>query len=306
MVGPAGLPPPDEGPPRENGLHQSGAGVIQQGNRAVQDTYASKVTGKRTERTKLNILDIFLERKDSSVSYNLSKEELAKLLLKKMAIDPKFIIKVDTSGFGKLHIEMTNNMNPESMSNLPAFDIRAGLRTKFYRPHHRKDTLVTINWLDIETPDSLVAHIIGHFGKIKPNVQWVKIKQEENDSSLAKMLNNVLSGERQIWMEIDKPLPSYAFIDGRKVKIYHPGQRRTCARCQKTASHCLGNSNAKLCEENGGEKVKVEIVWKDTLANVGYIDWSGGKKIELEETEDKDEDANSDVNYPDIEKVSKL
>ena len=120
MVGPAGLPPPDEGPPRENGLHQSGAGVIQQGNRAVQDTYASKVTGKRTERTKLNILDMFLERKDSSVSYNLSKEELAKLLLKKMAIDPKFIIKVDTSGFGKLHIEMTNNINPESMSNLPA------------------------------------------------------------------------------------------------------------------------------------------------------------------------------------------
>ena len=146
MVGPVGLPPPDE---------------------SVQETYASKVTGRRNERMKLNDLDIFLERKDNTISYNLSKEELAKLVFKKMAIDPKFVLKVDTSGFGKIHVELTNNVSPESMTNLPAFDIRNGLRTKFYRPHHRKDTLVTINWLDIETPDIPVTHILSHFGKIK-------------------------------------------------------------------------------------------------------------------------------------------
>ena len=272
MVGPVGLPPPDE---------------------SVQETYASKVTGRRNERMKLNVLDIFLERKDNTISYNLSKEELAKLVFKKMAIDPKFVLKVDTSGFGKIHVELTNNVNPESMTNLPAFDIRNGLRTKFYRPHHRKDTLVTINWLDIETPDSLVTHILSHFGKIKSNIQWVKIKAEENESLLAKMLNNILSGERQIWMEVDKPIPSYAIIDGRKVKIYHPGQRRTCARCQKTAENCPGNSNAKLCDERGGDKVKVDGVWKEMLANVGYIDWVGGKEIELDVTEDEQENSNN-------------
>ena len=272
MVGPVGLPPPDE---------------------SVQETYASKVTGRRNERMKLNVLDIFLERKDNTISYNLSKEELAKLVFKKMAIDPKFVLKVDTSGFGKIHVELTNNVSPESMTNLPAFDIRNGLRTKFYRPHHRKDTLVTINWLDIETPDSLVTHILSHFGKIKSNIQWVKIKAEENESLLAKMLNNILSGERQIWMEVDKPIPSYAIIDGKKVKIYHPGQRRTCARCQKTAENCPGNSNAKLCDERGGDKVKVDGVWKEMLANVGYIDWVGGKEIELDVTEDEQENSNN-------------
>ena len=46
---------------------------------------------------KLNVLDVYLDRKYNSVSYNLSKEELAKLLLKKMTIDPKSAIKVDTS-----------------------------------------------------------------------------------------------------------------------------------------------------------------------------------------------------------------
>ena len=91
----------------------------------------------------------------------------------------------------------------------------------------------------------------------------------------------------------DKPIPSYAIIDGRKVKIYHPGQRRTCARCQKTAENCPGNSNAKLCDERGGDKVKVDGVWKEMLANVGYIDWVGGKEIELDVTEDEQENSNN-------------
>ena len=245
------------------------------------------MTGSKTERMKLNVLDVYLDRKDNSVSYNLSKEELAKLIFKKMAIDPKSVVKVDTSGFGKIHIEFVRNVNLETMMNLPVFDIRNGLRTKFYRPHHRKDTLVTINWLDIETPDSLVSHVLGHFGKLKSNVQWAKFKKEENESSLAGLLNNILSGERQVWMEIDKPIPSYAIIDGRKVKIYHPGQRRTCARCQKTADHCLGNSNAKLCDERGGEKVGVDIVWKDILKDVGFPEWTGGKEIELENIDEE-------------------
>ena len=217
-----------------------------------------------------------------------------------MAIDPKFIIKIDTSGFAKIHVELTANIAPENMMNLPAFDIRDILRTKFYRLYHRKDTLVTINWLDIETPDSLVMHVFSHFGKVKSDVQWQKIKQEENESSLSKMLNNILSGERQIWMEVDKPIPSYGIIDGRKVKIYHPGQRRTCARCQKTADHCLGNSNARQCEENGGEKIKVEDVWRDILKNVGYSEWSGGKEAEVIE-DDGEQDA--DINEPNLDIV---
>ena len=74
-----------------------------------------------------------------------------------------------------------------------------------------------------------------------------------------------------------KPIPSYAMIYKRKVKLYHPGQRRTCARCQKVADICKGNSNAKLCENNGGDKINVAEAWKNTLTAVGYNEWSGGE-----------------------------
>ena len=253
-------------------------------------SYANTVTGNKTNgRKKLNVLDIFLDRKENSINYNLSKDELAKLLFKKMGIDPMKIKKIDTAGYGKIQIELAEELNPESFIKFPSFDIREGLRTKFYRPHHRKDTLVTISWLDLETPDALISHVFGHFGRVKSNVSWVKMKQEENESQLAKMLNNIFSGERQIWMEVDKPIPSYACIDGRKVKIYHLGQKRTCARCQETSDTCPGKSNAKLCEENDGNQVSVESVWKVILNKVGYKEWVGGETIDLVESKEEDE-----------------
>ena len=272
----------------------SGGAHLKAGNHG--SSYASKVTGIKSKgRKKLNVLDILLERRENAINYNLSKEELAKLLFVKMAIDPKKVKKIDTAGFGKILIELTDDLDPERFSNCPSFDIREGLRTKYYRPHHRKDTLVTISWLDLETPDALLSHILGHFGKIKSDVQWVKIKEEEHESNLAKMLNSITSGERQVWMEVEKPIPSYAIIDGRKVKIYHPGQRRTCARCQKTADTCLGQSNARLCEENDGVKVNVDNVWRDILEKVEYKDWDGGEIVSSEENKvDNDVDENKE------------
>ena len=240
-------------------------------------TYAGVAGKKLNGRKKRNVLDIMLERRDNSVSFNLSKEELSRLLFKKMKIKPKTILVIDKSSFGQIHLELSSNVNPEDLVMLPVFDIRDGLRTKYYKPHHRKESLVTINWMDIETPDELLVHLLNHFGKVKSNVRWSKIKEEEGESEIAKLLNNIPNGERQVWMEISKPLPSYAMIDKRKVKIYHPGQRRTCARCHKGAGLCEGNSNAKLCEDNGGIKVNVAEAWKETLAAVNYVEWNGGE-----------------------------
>ena len=202
---------------------------------------------------------------------------MARLLFKKMNLDPKKVVKIDTAAFAKIQVELTDDMNPEQFMNLPSFDIKEGLRTKLYRPHHRKDALVTINWLDLETPDELVLHVFSHFGKVKSGIKWCKIKEEEGESPLAKLLNNIMTGDRQFWMAVEKPIPSYAVIDGRKVKIFHGGQRRTCARCQKNADHCLGHSNTRLCEDNGGIKVSVEDTWKNILKDNVYKKWVGGE-----------------------------
>ena len=123
------------------------------------------------------------ERKDEKLNFNLKKEELLKLLFKKMNLDPKDIMKIDSSSaYGKIYIELQPNVKPEKFMDLPAFDNRQGLRTKFYRPHHRQDTLVRISWLDLYTPDELLHHIFGYFGLLKSNVQYYKKKVISQDS----------------------------------------------------------------------------------------------------------------------------
>ena len=106
---------------------------------------------------------------------------------------------------------------------------------------------------------------------------------------MAKLLNNLPNGELQFWMEVEHPIPSYAVIDGRRVKIWHAGQKRTCARCCLESDKCPGKANAKLCDENGGLKAKTEVVWAETLKKLGYVEYDGEIKDIIEDTGEKDE-----------------
>ena len=116
------------------------------------------------------------------ISYNLSKEELSKLLFRKMKLDPKTVLVIDTSGFRRIHVELSTNVNSELLMTLPAFDICDGLRTKYYKTHHRKESLITVSWMGIEIPDDLLIHILNHFGQVKSNLKWTKIKEEEGEN----------------------------------------------------------------------------------------------------------------------------
>ena len=283
--------------------HRGGAQAAQEGGQPLGlnggGTYAAKTSingglSQAKNKVKLNILDIILERRNQSISFNLNKDELSKLLFQRMKLNPNNVVKIDTSAFGKIHLELKPNVKPEEFMNFPAFDIRDGLRTKLYKPHHRKDVLVTVSWLDLETPDDFLTYVLSFFGKIKSGVQYMKIKEEPGESKEAQLLNNILSGERKIWMEVDKPIPSYAVINGRRIKIFYNGQKRTCARCCKYKESCPGESNAKLCEENGGEKVKTEIMWKATLESVNYAPWAG-EETEVTVTEATIDDENVDI-----------
>ena len=281
--------------------HGGGAQEGPQGNHHLdlrQGASYATAAGKKG-RKKLNILDIIFDRRDNQVSFNLSKDELGKLLFKRMKLQPTQILKIDTSGYGKISVELASQLNPEDYGNQPAFEIRNGLKVKYYKPHHRKDVLVHINWLDIETPDELLVHTLGHFGKVKSNVMWVKMREESDESEFAKMLNSIPNGDRQVWMEIVTPLPSYAMIDNRKVKIHHAGQKRTCARCHMGTDDCRGNSNAKLCDENGGRKAILKDTWKVVLESVNYIAWNGGEPAETAVIEIEEDDEEEDMEIHD-------
>ena len=68
-----------------NPLDTGGGGDRSNGHAGhVALTYAQRAGGGAGKRNKLNVLDIMLERKDNSINFNLNKEELSKLLFKKI------------------------------------------------------------------------------------------------------------------------------------------------------------------------------------------------------------------------------
>ena len=61
-------------------------------------------------------------------------------------------------------------------------------------------------------------------------------------------------------------MDSFHIIDGVRVTVSYPGQRRTCGRCHQTSTECPGGGIARSCEVNGGEKVDLRVhmenLWK--------------------------------------------
>ena len=99
--------------PGDGGSHQSAGGGV-----GKKVSYAARVSGGGLKKKKLNMLDIFLDRRNQEISFTLSKEELAKLLFKKMKIRSTQISKIDTSAYGKIHVEFKFNSLLEFNMNL--------------------------------------------------------------------------------------------------------------------------------------------------------------------------------------------
>ena len=220
----------------------------------------SNITSGRRPRKKRNILEIILERDDRATSYRLTKEELGKLLFGKLKLSQADVEGIDTSSrFGAVCVTLREGVNPQQYCRPQSIEIKPGIRTKFCKPRHGLEFMVTVSWADPETPDGLINHVFSHFGKIKTShnnqlgIIHGTYKTAEEEGSWAQKLNNIDNGERKFWMTVKEPLPSYAILDGKRVMVRHQGQRWTCARCHGDRDSCPGGADAKKCEDSGGQ-----------------------------------------------------
>ena len=48
---------------------------------------------------------------------------------------------------------------------------------------------------------------------------------------------------------------------------------------RRPLTQCPCNSNTKLCDERGGDRVGIENIWKNKLEGIGYVDYNEEKEI---------------------------
>ena len=109
------------------------------------------------------------------------------------------------------------------------------IKTGVIKPMDRREVEVMLRGLNINTPDSSVVHYLSQFGKIvKEEVIYLKNREGP--------FMGLKNGDRKYFLDFTggRNLDSFHIIDGAKVTISYPGQRRTCGRCHHTAAECPG------------------------------------------------------------------
>ena len=125
---------------------------------------------------------------------------------------------------------------------------------------------MTISGLDFNTPDTFVMSYLNKFGKVSAN-KVIYDRYKEGPFS------GKYNGGRKYQVDFTESglsMGTFHLIDGNRVKVFYPGNRKTCGRCHKTADNCKGEAMARDCENNGGVRIDLATHMKQLWGIIGF------------------------------------
>ena len=221
------------------------------------------------QRLKRNVLDIEIEKLDKDNDLDLSQSCVARLLTS-IGMNISSELKGYQIMYGRgvtLAVWCAPGVNLEKFCRTESIQVTRGVWTKNIRPSGRKDVVVTVSGLDFNTPDSLIREYIEKFGGKFVSSETIYGKHGDGP------LKGVFNGDRKYNVEFidpSKPMGTYHFIDGAKVRIFYRGNLKTCARCHSSAEFCPGGGIAKECLAQGGPKVDLAQHMKKVWQLIGF------------------------------------
>ena len=227
-------------------------------------SWATLLGSNQPTRNDNNVMEIVLE-KDEKGGFSASDEEVAKALQKLGAdVRPGIHIEgVQICPMGRNVIQVTLNKNVEMSRffNKDVFELRKGLRVSHVRQSGKKEVTLTIKGLHPNTKDETVFKYLSCLGKLEK-------KKVIMDTFKEGPLCGLKNGTRKYSIELrqDISVGSLHYIDGARVNISFPGQKKLCYRCFNLENSCPGKGLARDCEANGGSKVLfsdyIDTLWK--------------------------------------------
>ena len=216
-------------------------------------SWASLLGENIPNRDSKNVMDIVLE-KDERGAFNASDVEVARVLQKLGAdLRPGVHIEgVQICPMGKNVIQVTlnKNVNIERFCNKDVLEIKQGVRISHIRQSGKREVVLSIRGLHPNTLDETVFKYLLCLGKMEK-------KKVIMDTFKDGPLSGLQNGTRKYTIELrpDLAIGTTHIIDGQKVNLSYPGQKRFCFRCFKVDRDCPGKGVARDCESEGGERV---------------------------------------------------
>ena len=259
----------------------------------VQVSYSDKIKMnlRKCERLKRKVLEISLEN-ESDGNVNIEEKDVAKLV-SRLGID----LKSHMEGFQicpgnskKILLWLKDSCDLSRYCKDESFKINDTVRTGTIRQMDKSEVTVCIKGLNFNTPDSLVIEYLNKHGKVISDKVIYEV-------ALDGPLKGLKNGTRKYKVDFCRGinLGTYHILDGARIEVRYPGQRRTCGRCHKTSSSgCPGNGIGKVCQEKGGSKVRLNDFMIEHWNAIGFVpadfatnnDLEDEKDIEIKETND--------------------
>ena len=173
-----------------------------------------------------------LVKHDSNAKWVITKEDITEVLVHKMKFQPHNIKSIDESEFRKIKVTVTgvNDLNVHLLDK--AIDITEGIRVE---PMKKSDdeVLVHVYWTSVEMNNGKISAALQQFGELKDDIRHVRYGK--GGSELMNQMKHVMTGDRVVRMKLDRFIPSYILIDGKRYKVSYKGQIKNCARCCQPA-----------------------------------------------------------------------
>ena len=204
-------------------------------------------------------MEVYLKKHRPDVDFRLSPAEIAQLVFRDLAIPEDSVTGI---GQGDLrYLEIGLNVNPQPWLDLGAIWIRDGLTTGGAMQARANVVWVTLQGASLKTKNREIKRIFSAFGKFTSAIQKVKPSPRTNPpASLAGKWN----GNKKWSMLVESNIPNFAFVEGRRCRVFYNGQEDLCKYCGKSIMSCPGDLIFDRCRELGGVRADLRKVWDDT------------------------------------------
>ena len=171
----------------------------------------------------------------------------------------------DDSGVRKIKILIDGELDPEKYKNAETIEIKKGLRLQPMK-HMRREQVIRIERLPYETENSEIVDVLKKFGKVldEPKRLNIEVNKKELDEWTSELLK-IESTTRSVRMEIERNIPSFILVGGKRGKVWYRGQNWSCPRCLQDHEKCLGKGNPGKCQEKGGERTEITELWEGVI-----------------------------------------
>ena len=188
-------------------------------------------------------------RKNNTVSNtNLSPGQKGRLVFKLLGVPRGKCVMMDVSRRDRITLTIHGSVPSNTLNLSNSFEAKPNLWTKPVAPIVKEKT-VYIHWTSADTPYQALESTLEHYGVLTSPIIYQVYRAQPGASEEEKLMDGVMSTDREVKMKVRKNIPSIILIEDKKVNIRYEGQARSCSRCLYRLHLCPAKGDARLCQE---------------------------------------------------------